>query len=420
MAERPARRGGPDPDAVSELSELARELDQLRCRAARGIRKVRVSLSDLASRVGVPRSTLHTYVTGQILPPVEILDRIVIALGASPPEQASWSEAWFRVAGHLHGRGRPSSVVVEPTAVGAWQINQICKMTEMFSDWQHVHGGWAMRGAIRAESRQAAQLLDRPCPGHLRPRLCRAVARFAHATGFSAFDIGENDEARRCFRFGLACAEESGDWHLRAFILASMARQAAWLGRPDESLTFAEQGLVRADRLTATERAMLYAMRACALAAMQRDTDAIRAVNEADEQFAHSAPDDDPPWTVFYDHPQHCGDTGVALLDLAVRGHCIDQARARMTASFTGHLDTNPRSRVLAQLKLAAFDMVVGDPHEAVAIGTAALDTAVSIRSNRVLGALRNLDSHAARHGSIPAVSTFRLRLAVAVADQET
>jgi hypothetical protein len=248
MARHPARRTGPDPDAVSMLSELARELDQLRCRAARGTGKARVSLSDLAHQVGIPRSTVHTYVSGRTLPPVEALDRIVIALGASPSEQARWADAWFRVAGHQHDQRQPPSVVIKPTAVGPWQIEQICKASKMFSDWQHIHGGWALREAMRAEFRQAAQLLNQRCPEHLRPRLCQAVARFAHATGFSAFDIGENDEALRYFRLGLACAEESDDWHLRAFFLTSMARQAAWMGRPDHSLTFAEGGLVRAAR----------------------------------------------------------------------------------------------------------------------------------------------------------------------------
>ncbi|TDP94902.1 ATP-binding protein [Labedaea rhizosphaerae] len=101
---------GPDPDGVGSLDDLARELDLLRCRAAVGTAKPRVSLTDLASRVGLPRSTVHTYVSGRTLAPAEVLDRIVIALGATPQEQARWGEAWYRVAVH----GRPA---VEPAAV---------------------------------------------------------------------------------------------------------------------------------------------------------------------------------------------------------------------------------------------------------------------------------------------------------------
>jgi hypothetical protein len=88
---------GPDPRRVHTLTELSRELELLRARAARGTHKTKVSLADLATRVAEPRSTIHSYVTGRYLAPPEILDRIVAALGASPAETREWAEAWFRV-----------------------------------------------------------------------------------------------------------------------------------------------------------------------------------------------------------------------------------------------------------------------------------------------------------------------------------
>ncbi|WP_166663948.1 ATP-binding protein [Actinophytocola oryzae] len=91
---------------MTDLRELAHELDLLRRRAAGGTRKARVSLTDLAARVSLPRSTVHTYVAATTFCPAEALDRIVIALGASPAEQAQWSEAWYRVAGNQHDRRR--------------------------------------------------------------------------------------------------------------------------------------------------------------------------------------------------------------------------------------------------------------------------------------------------------------------------
>src|ERR687894_1632781 len=95
---------GPDAGKVQTIADLARELGLLRARAARGTYKARVSLEALANRIGEPRSTVHAYVSGKHLPPATVLDRIVIALGATPAEQSQWSEAWFRVAG-----GSPAS-----------------------------------------------------------------------------------------------------------------------------------------------------------------------------------------------------------------------------------------------------------------------------------------------------------------------
>jgi hypothetical protein len=95
---------GPDPRQVRGLGELARELDLLRARAAAGTLRAKVSLEDLARKARLPRSTLHRYVTGKTLAPSSVLDRIVIALGATAAEQREWNEAWYRV----HRRAVPS------------------------------------------------------------------------------------------------------------------------------------------------------------------------------------------------------------------------------------------------------------------------------------------------------------------------
>jgi len=91
---------GPDPTRVVDLGDLVRELNLLRSRAARGTRSARISLEELASRVGEPKSTIHAYLTGKRLAPSQMLDRMVIALGTTPAEQREWAEAWYRVCAH--------------------------------------------------------------------------------------------------------------------------------------------------------------------------------------------------------------------------------------------------------------------------------------------------------------------------------
>ena len=93
-------REGSRPDAgrVANVADLTKELDLLRRRAARGTGKVKVGLDELARRLTMPRSTVHTYVSGRTLAPADVLDRMVIALGASNAEQHEWAEAWFRVS----------------------------------------------------------------------------------------------------------------------------------------------------------------------------------------------------------------------------------------------------------------------------------------------------------------------------------
>ena len=92
---------GPDPRRIRNLEDLAAEFALLLIRAAPGTGRAKVSLAELARRLGLPsssKSSMHSYVTGKTLVPAEVLDAMVIALGASPVEQREWSEAWFRVA----------------------------------------------------------------------------------------------------------------------------------------------------------------------------------------------------------------------------------------------------------------------------------------------------------------------------------
>src|SRR4051812_30518983 len=92
--------GPPDPTSVHDLESLARELERLRVRAARGSVAVRVPLSAIAKSIGISptrKSTLSNYLAGKTLPPSDLLDQIIIALGSTPDEQRQWSEAWYRV-----------------------------------------------------------------------------------------------------------------------------------------------------------------------------------------------------------------------------------------------------------------------------------------------------------------------------------
>jgi hypothetical protein len=304
-------------------------------------------------------------------------------------------------------------VPVEPTPVpgrvGVTEIEQIRAAATFFSAWDHTHGGGLAREAIAAPLRWSAQLLHADCPEHLRPELFAAVAGLSSVAGFMAFDANAQADARRAFRFGLACAEQANDWHLRARLLSDMARQSIWLGQPDEGLTHTEHALVRAERLTATERAALHTMRARALAKQQRIQDTLAAVGAADEAFAGATPSEDPPWMAYYDHAEHHSDTANALFDLSVAGYTTE-AGQRFTYAVDDFGEAYARSQAMTRTKLASLHMAIGDPHQGAAIGHQALDAA-SLRSTRAHDDLRELRRLAARHRVIPAVSELSERI---------
>jgi hypothetical protein len=307
----------------------------------------------------------------------------------------------------LEGSSEPTPV---PRRIGATEIEQIRTATQVFDSWSRTYGGGLAREAVKGQLRWSAACLDATCPDRLRPELFSAVGDLAETTGYMAMDADAHEEARRLYRFALACAEEAEDWPLRSYVLSSMAEHAVWTGQPDDGLTLAEHALVRPDRITATGRALLHNDRARALAKMRRISETLAAVGTADEHFAHANPADDPPCMAFYNEARHAQLTGRPLLDLAILGHDPREAINRLEAAAAGHSAGYTRARAICLTKLASLTMAIGDPLQAAAIGHMALDTA-PIGSRRTAEELRELSRYAAAHQHLHEVAHLRHRI---------
>jgi hypothetical protein len=298
-----------------------------------------------------------------------------------------------------------------PLVVGQVEVSEVRNAARAFDSWDARYGGGLLREAVIAQLRYCAELLNARCSDRVRADLFSAVGVLARITGFMAFDVHAHDDARRMYRFALQCAEESGDWHLRALVLSCMARQAMWCGDPDAGLTFIELAMVRADRLTATERAILHTGRAQALAKLGRVQDAASAVGVADEEFSHARPANDPVHVCYYDTARHAGETGLVLWDVAVHGHFVTEARHRLSTAVTGRGEEFARTRAMDQIKLASLVMVTGDPAEAAVIGGQALDAASAIRSRRAADNMRALRRFAEPHERLSGVAELIHRI---------
>ncbi|ORT46787.1 hypothetical protein KBI5_23320 [Frankia sp. KB5] len=299
-----------------------------------------------------------------------------------------------------------------PSTVGQAEIDQLRTAARIFGNVDHTYGGGMVRQAVGGQLRYAVELLSAPCPQHLRDDLFAAVGFLGHTAGAMAFDAYAHEDARRMFSLALSCAEESGNWHLRAKVLSTMARQAIWRGDPDMGLTLIDVGFIRSERLTPTERAMLYTGRARANAKLGRVPESLRAVGMADAEFAHANPTNDPAWMVYYDTAQHVGDTGHALFDLAtLDSRYAPEAATRLGGAVKGHSATYARSRALSQIKLASLTMTTGDPHEAALIGGSALDSVGKIQSRRLADEVRELSRFATKHRRVDQVAHLRQRI---------
>jgi hypothetical protein len=274
----------------------------------------------------------------------------------------------------LFGPTEPTPV---PAKVGRTEIEQVSQAAKVFDSWQGAHGGGLVREAMAAPLRWSAQFLHADCPQDLRPELFAAVANLCSVAGFTAFDAGVQDDARRAFRFGLACADQSDNWHVRSWLLYNAAVQAMYCGRLDEALTHTELALARADRLTSDEHARLHTVRARVFAKLHRTQDALAAVGAADEilESGDGTPQDaNQPFP--YDHAWHRGLTGHALFDLALAGRKT-QAENHLVYAVANHGPV--RARAIAQTEHASLLMATGDPYQGAVIGSQALDAAVNL-----------------------------------------
>ncbi len=115
-----------------------------------------------------------------------------------------------------------------PSVVGMTQVAEVRATAEAFAGWDARYGGGLMREAVTAQVRYCAALLNARCSEVVHGELLTGVGSFAETAGFIAVDDFAHEDARRIFRFALSCAEEAGDWHLRAQVLCSMAYQESY------------------------------------------------------------------------------------------------------------------------------------------------------------------------------------------------
>lgn len=310
----------------------------------------------------------------------------------------------------------PSGLTL-PESIGASHVDQIQEVATSISSWDNKFGGGGMVCDVAGRAMQwSAGLLQAQCPEYLRADLFAAVSRLGVVVGASAFDSYAHEEATKTFKFAADCAEEAGDWHLRAKTYSLLARQAVWIGQPDDGLTYAEKGLVRRDRLTATEQAMLHTARARAFGKMGNVRDCMAAVGEADDAFTQARPAEDPAWMAYYDEAQHNGDTAHALFDLAIlAGQDPGRAVRRFCTAVKGHSEAFKRSRALSRTKLAALMMAKGDPRQAAVIGHDALDEVGRLTSRRAADDLRQLRAFASKHPKVQDAVGLRERITATV-----
>lgn len=296
--------------------------------------------------------------------------------------------------------------------VGWTEVELIRTATREAASAENLHGGGLACRTAGTQLSRFVRLLDGHCAPPTRRALLEAIGNLSSVAGYAAFDIGDNPVAERRFRLALWCADNAGSWELRASTLADLARKTAYIGNTDGALSLIELAQVRSDRLSATARAMLSALRAQYLAAAGRIQEARTEVGRSDEHFANRTPATDAPWLCYYDLAEHLGSTGKALIPVAKARQRINLAAPRIREAVALQGTQYPRSRTFSLTRLATLMMQLGDPREAAAIGLQAAQQATAFQSQRIQNELRTLAAAAAPRRRMTEVAELQYAIA--------
>jgi tetratricopeptide (TPR) repeat protein len=247
-------------------------------------------------------------------------------------------------------------------------------------------GGHTRRMLIEFFRDQVVPLLRRHHPDAIRKEIFGAAAEVAQLLGWSAYDAGRHGVATRYFTQGLKLAREAEDHMLGARMLSSLSHQANYLGRFSDAVNFARAAQsATLGHATKAVTAMFLSMEARALASLGDKAGTAATLHRAEQAFETRDPALEPDWIVYFDALELAGEASHCFRDLG------DGSRAKHFAEQAiDPLLTPPRTRAFIQMVSAAGSIANGEPYEALALATEAVDLADGLQSARYLRYLKD------------------------------
>ncbi|WP_396135135.1 hypothetical protein [Amycolatopsis sp. A133] len=272
-------------------------------------------------------------------------------------------------------------------------------------------GGGFCRDAVRVVKTASLLLHWGTVPEPLRARLYTVLADVHNLLGWTEFDIGHGEPARRRFGRALELAAEAGNDNLVANIRYRLGR--LHLHRHDVPRALAEfaRGGVAARR-SGSRRALaiLQANEAWAFAMGGDERAALNRLAEAETAFTEAGSWLPPrPWEAFFGEADMAAMCGTVLTELAesVAPRHSGAAIVQLTGAAGRYGADMTRSRSLTLIMLAQNHALGGDFDEATRIGAEAIELAGHVGSVRPKDRLAPLQRRCLERRSDPAVSVL-------------
>ncbi|MFC7387506.1 hypothetical protein [Sphaerisporangium rhizosphaerae] len=265
--------------------------------------------------------------------------------------------------------------------VGAHDIAAIREVTRSFGELDNRFGGGRVRPAVvRYLDSAVAPLLKDGVYGEATGRaLASAAAEVTRLAGWMAYDLEQHGLAQRHLIQALSLARGAGDHGFGGEILAGMAHQAIYIGRPRHALDLARAAQVSARRAEVPSLlAEAYVLEAHAHARLTDGVACAMALHEADLAFDRRRPEEEPEWIRYFDEAYLAAKYAHCFRDLGDGAQAVRYARRSL--DMDGRY---VRGRMFNLSLLASAYALCGDVEQACHVGGDALDLAGGLQSVR-------------------------------------
>jgi len=278
---------------------------------------------------------------------------------------------------------------------GPDDIESLESAVTTFRALDYRHGGGAVRAALDVLSRWTGRLRDGSVPERLRGRLCTALADLHNLLGWTEFDVGRADPARRHFDRAAELAAEAGNDDLIANVCYRLGRLHLHHQEAGAALAVFGRGQAAARRAgSPLAKAILFANQAWAYAVQADAGAALAHLGRAADEFAIAEPPP-PPWAAFFDENDLAAMTGTVLAELgrSANARYAAQAIPSLTAATAGYGPEMARSRSLTLILLALSHALEHDLAESGRVVDEAIETARSVQSVRTKDRLEPIEA---------------------------
>jgi tetratricopeptide (TPR) repeat protein len=292
--------------------------------------------------------------------------------------------------------------------VGLSDVEAVRATGEMFRRLDNKFGGGHARLAVvQYLNSDVAALLKGSYTDKVGRQLFGAVAELTRLAGWMAYDIGEHGLAQRYFIQALRLAQSSGDRVLGGYVLATMSRQATYLGHGREAVQLARAAQQGAKAVsTPAAMAVFYSVEARGHGLVGDARSCSRALTAAESSLERTGDQEEPAWTSFFDEAQLADEFGHCYRDLGEPA----QAQRFAERSLELRSDSYARSKAFCQTVLATAFLQQDDLEQACAVGGQALEQVSRLRSVRGNEYILEFGRKLAPYQSEPLVREFNAR----------